>query len=205
MPNPWLSLKEKYSIGSTVQGKIKNITSFGIFVGIEDEIDGLVHVSDISWEKRVKHPSDIYKKGQEIEAVVLDIDAENEKFSLGIKQLEKNPWEDLSSKYAIGSIVSGKITNVTDFGIFVEIEEGLEGLVYISELTQKKDKPFNEIYSNGDIVSAVIKNIDAKKQKIGLSIKDYESASEKLSMKQYVNNREKVVSNLGDILSNIKV
>ena len=109
-------------------------------MGIDDEIDGLVHVSDLSWRKRIKHPSELYKKGQEIEAVVLNIDAENGKFSLGIKQLEMNPWEELSAKVGTGAVVSGTVTNVTDFGIFVEIEEGIEGLVHISELSRNRVK-----------------------------------------------------------------
>jgi len=136
--NPWLALKEKYAEGTVIRGRIRNITDFGIFVGVEEGIDGLVHVSDISWKHRVKHPSELYKKGQEIDAVVLNVDVENEKFSLGIKQLEKNPWEEFCERYNPGAVIAGKVTNITDFGIFVEIEEGIEGLVHISELSQKR-------------------------------------------------------------------
>ena len=131
-PNPWEKLREKYPEGTIVKGVVRNITNFGVFVGIEEGIDGLVHVSDISWKHRVTHPSEYFKKGQEVEAVVLNVDVENEKFSLGIKQIEKNPWDELFQKYAPGSVVEGKITNFTDFGIFMESEEGIEGLVHIS-------------------------------------------------------------------------
>ena len=134
--NPWEALKLKYPEGSVLKGVIRNITNFGIFVGVEEGIDGLIHVSDISWRHRVVHPSEMYKKGQTIEAVVLNIDPENEKFSLGLKQLEKDPWEMLEKNYPVGSAISGKITNITDFGMFVEIEDGIEGLVHISELSQ---------------------------------------------------------------------
>jgi len=205
LPNPWEELSDKYPPGSIITGKVRNVTDFGVFIGVENDIDGLIHVSDISWKKRVKHPSEFFKKGQEIEAVVLKVDVENEKFSLGVKQLEKNPWEELAEKYGPNSVVSGKVTNVTDFGIFVEIEEGIEGLVHISELSQKRVKSSEELYSVGDSVSAVIKNIDPENQKVGLSIKEYEVQSDSSSQKQYVNNEKKVVSNLGDILSGIKL
>jgi len=205
MPNPWETLKENYPPGSIVRGKIRNITDFGLFVGIDDEIDGLVHVSDISWRKRIKHPGELYKKGDEIEAVVLNVDVENEKFSLGIKQLENNPWEELHTKYNIGSTITGKVTNVTDFGVFVEIEEGIEGLVHVSELSHRRVKSAKDVYNIGDNVTAIIKNIDSKNRKLGLSIKDFESTSEESSMKQYVNNKEKVASNLGKALAGLKI
>ncbi|MBN2255785.1 MAG: 30S ribosomal protein S1, partial [Deltaproteobacteria bacterium] len=205
MPNPWDALKAEYPSGMIVKGKIRNITDFGIFVGINEEIDGLVHVSDISWRKRIKHPSELYRKGDEIEAVVLNVDVENEKFSLGIKQLENDPWEELSVKYAIGSAITGNVTNVTDFGVFVEVEEGIEGLVHVSELSQKRVKSAKEVYSIGDAVTAVVKNIDAKNRKLGLSIKDYETTSEESSLKSYVNNKEKVSSSLGKALAGLKI
>jgi len=205
MPNPWDALREKYPPGSKVTGKIRNITDFGIFVGIDDEIDGLVHVSDLSWRKRVKHPGELYKKGDEVETVVLNVDVDNEKFSLGIKQLENNPWEELSAKYHAGSVISGNVTNVTDFGVFVEVEEGIEGLVHVSELSTKRIKSAKDVYTVGDSVTAVVKNIDAKNRKVGLSIKDYESNAEESSLKHYVNNKEKVSSNLGKALASLKI
>jgi len=204
-PNPWEKLREKYPVGTVVKGTVRNITNFGVFIGIEEGIDGLVHVSDISWKHRVAHPSEYFKKGQEVEAVVLNIDIENEKFSLGIKQIEKNPWEDLPQKYAPGSVVTGKITNFTDFGIFVEIEEGIEGLVHISEISQKRVKTSSELYSVGDTVSAVVKSIDTKSKKIRLSIKDMEAPAPTPASNQYINNQENIGSNLAQALAEVKI
>jgi small subunit ribosomal protein S1 len=204
-PNPWETLKQKYPEGSVITGVIRNITNFGIFVGVEEGIDGLIHMSDISWKQRVKHPSEIFKKGQEIEAMVLNIDVEHEKFSLGLKQIEKNPWEELNAKYPSGSTVVGKVTNITDFGIFVEIEEGIEGLVHISELSSRRVKTSSELFAVGDNVSAIVKNVDPKSRKIRLSIKDYEAGSEGHSVNQYLNNRENIGSSLSKALADIKI
>jgi len=204
-PNPWEKLKEKYPVGTTVKGVVRNITNFGVFVGIEEGIDGLVHVSDISWKHRVTHPSEYFKKGQEVEAVVLNVDVDNEKFSLGIKQIEKNPWDELSQKYAPGSVVKGKITNFTDFGIFMEIEEGIEGLVHISEISQKRVKTSSELYAIGDTVSAVVKSIDPKSKKIRLSIKEMEAPAPTPESNQYINNQENIGSNLGQALADVKI
>jgi small subunit ribosomal protein S1 len=204
-PNPWEKLKEKYPVGAVVKGIVRNITNFGVFVGIEEKIDGLIHVSDISWKHRVNHPSEYFKKGQEVEAVVLNVDVENEKFSLGIKQIEKNPWDELSEKYAPGSVVTGKIKNFTDFGIFVEIEEGIEGLVHISEISQKRVKTSSELYSVGDTVSAVVKSIDPKTKKIRLSIKELEAPVPTPASNQYINNTENVGSNLSHALADVKI
>jgi small subunit ribosomal protein S1 len=203
--NPWEALKQKYPEGSIVKGVIRNITNFGFFVGIEEGIDGLVHVSDISWKQNIKHPSELYKKGQEVEAMVLNIDVENEKFSLGIKQVDKNPWDERNFLYAPGSVIKGKVTNVTDFGIFVELEEGVEGLVHISELSQKRVKAASELYAVGDIVSAVVKSVDLQNRRIRLSIKDYETASEGYSVNQYINNKENIGSNLGKVMADVKI
>ncbi len=203
--NPWETLKQKYPEGSVIKGTIRNITNFGIFVGVEEGIDGLIHMSDISWKQRVKHPSEMFKKGQEIEVMVLNIDVEHEKFSLGLKQIEKNPWEELSVKYPSGSIVTGKVTNITDFGIFVEIEEGIEGLVHISELSSRRVKSSAELFSVGDNVSAIVKNVDSKSRKIRLSIKDYEAGTEGNPVHQYLNNKENIGSNLSKALADIKI
>jgi small subunit ribosomal protein S1 len=205
-PNPWLALKEKYAEGTVIRGRIRNITDFGIFVGVEEGIDGLVHVSDISWKHRVKHPSELYKKGQEIDAVVLHVDVENEKFSLGIKQLDKNPWEEFCERYNPGAIITGKVTNITDFGIFVEIEEGIEGLVHISELSQKRVKAASDLFAVGDSVTAMVKSVDPKNRKIRLSIKDHETTVHQTSpSRQYINNKENIGSSLGKALADIKL
>jgi small subunit ribosomal protein S1 len=204
-PNPWETLKQKYPEGSVIKGIIRNITNFGIFVGVEEGIDGLIHMSDISWKQRVKHPSEMFKKGQEIETMVLNIDVEHEKFSLGLKQIEKNPWEELNAKYPAGSIVAGKVTNITDFGVFVEIEEGIEGLVHISELSSKRVKTSSELFAIGDSVSAIVKNVDPKSRKIRLSIKDYEAGTDGQSGQQYLNNRENIGSSLSKALADVKI
>ncbi|MBW6486662.1 MAG: 30S ribosomal protein S1 [Syntrophobacterales bacterium] len=209
--NPWEALKEKYPEGSIVTGVVRNITNFGIFVGVEEGVDGLIHLSDISWKQRVKQPAEIYKKGQTIEAMVLNIDVGHEKFSLGLKQIEKNPWEELSERYLPGSIVNGKVTNITEFGVFVEIEEGMEGLVHISELSSKRVKSSSELFSVGDVVSAVVKNVDPKSRKIRLSIKDLETGasstkgSEGKQANQYINNQENIGSSLSQALADIKI
>lgn len=209
--NPWEALKEKYPEGSIVTGVVRNITNFGIFVGVEEGVDGLIHLSDISWKQRVKQPTEMYKKGQTIEAMVLNIDVEHEKFSLGLKQLEKNPWEELSEKYLPGTVVSGKVTNITEFGVFVEIEEGMEGLVHISELSSKRVKSSSELFAVGDVVSAVVKNVDSKSRKIRLSIKDLETGasstkgSEGKQGNQYLNNQENIGSSLSQALADIKI
>jgi small subunit ribosomal protein S1 len=206
MSNPWETLRDKYPVGTLIKGVVRNITNFGVFVGIEDGIDGLIHLSDISWTQKVKHPSDLFKKGQEIEAMVLNVDVENEKFSLGVKQIEKNPWEEFTNKYGPGASLSGKVTNITDFGIFVEIEEGIEGLVHISELSQKRVKSASELFAIGDTVNATIKSIDSKARKIRLSIKDYETAAEGPAVhSQYLNNRENMGSSLGRALADVKI
>jgi small subunit ribosomal protein S1 len=137
--------------------------------------------------------------------MVLNIDVENEKFSLGIKQIEKNPWEEISQKYPPGSVVTGKVTNVADFGIFVEIEEGIEGLVHISELNQKRVKASAELFSVGDIVSAIVKNLDLKNRRIRLSVKDYEAATDDHPVTQYLNNKENINSNLSKALADVKI
>ncbi len=169
--NPWDLVSQNYPAGSIIEGKIKNITDFGIFIGIEEGIDGLIHVSDLSWTERIKHPSEKYNKGETIQAVVLKIDRENERFSLGIKQLEPDPWQEAINKYPIGSMVEGKITNVTDFGIFVEVEEGIEGLVHVSEISQEKINSPVGVYTAGDTIQTRVINVSAKDRKIGLSIK----------------------------------
>ena len=171
-PNPWDTIAERYPVGTKIQGRIKNITDFGIFIGIDEGIDGLVHISDISWTQRLKHPSEMFKKGQEVQAIVLNIDKENQRFSLGIKQILKNPWDDIHHRYRVGQLVKGKVTNVTKFGAFVELEPGIEGLVHISEISHQRVEKAEEAVKTGDEIQAAVINVDPKKHKIGLSIKD---------------------------------
>jgi small subunit ribosomal protein S1 len=198
--NPWDIIAEKYPVGTTIAGKIKNITDFGVFIGIDEGIDGLVHISDISWTKRIKHPSEVFKKGQEVQAIVLNIDKDNERFSLGIKQLEPDPWESIPERYPLGSVVQGPITNVTDFGLFVELEEGIEGLVHVSEISKEKIKSPVGQYKIGDQITAKVINISPKDRKIGLSIKKAEEQEEQVTYQEYVNEAKAATSNLGELL-----
>ncbi|MCL2341156.1 MAG: 30S ribosomal protein S1 [Proteobacteria bacterium] len=177
-PNPWDVVEESYPVGSVIEGKIKNITDFGIFIGIEEGIDGLIHVSDLSWTERIKHPSEKYSKGETIQAVVLKIDKENERFSLGVKQLEPDPWQAAASNYPIGSTVEGTITNVTDFGVFVQLEEGIEGLVHVSEISKDKVKTPVGMFNVNDTLKAMVINVSADDRKIGLSVKALQEKEE---------------------------
>jgi len=200
VPNPWEVISEKYPVGSTIEGKIKNITDFGMFIGIDDDIDGLVHISDISWTKRIKHPSELYKKGDTVQAKVLDIDKDNERFSLGIKQLAEDPWKTVADRYPVGTEISGTITNVTDFGIFVELEEGIEGLVHVSEISKEKVKTPVGQYNVGDFLNAKVININTEDRRIGLSIKQLEVEDEQSVLEEYVNQMKPAPSSLGEIL-----
>ncbi|MBM4332669.1 MAG: 30S ribosomal protein S1 [Deltaproteobacteria bacterium] len=161
-PNPWDTIAERYPVGIKIHGRIKNITDFGIFIGIDEGIDGLVHISDISWVQRLKHPSELYKKGQEVQAIVLNIDKENQRFSLGMKQLQNNPWDDVHHRFKVGQLVKGKVTNVAKFGAFVEIEPGIEGLVHISELSHQRVEKVEEVIHEGQEIEAVVVNVDPK-------------------------------------------
>jgi small subunit ribosomal protein S1 len=199
-PNPWDVIGEKYPVGTTIEGKIKNITDFGIFIGIDEGIDGLVHISDISWTKRIKHPSELYKKGQEVQAVVLNIDKESERFSLGIKQLAVDPWAEVPEKYRPGTRITGTVTNITDFGVFVELEEGIEGLIHVSELTKDKGGSPLSRFKIDDVIQAKVINVSGQDKKIGLSIRKLEETEEKEIYQSYLSHHQGATSNLGDLL-----
>jgi small subunit ribosomal protein S1 len=199
-PNPWDVIGEKYPVGTTIQGKIKNITDFGLFIGIDEGIDGLVHISDLSWTKRIKHPSELFKKGEEIQAIVLNIDKENERFSLGVKQLSPDPWEEIPERYPVGNSVVGTVTNVTDFGLFVEIEEGIEGLVHVSEISKEKIKTPVGLFQEGQEVTAKVVNIGKEERKIGLSLKRLDEEEDKTQYYEYVDSPKAATSNLGQLL-----
>ena len=200
VPNPWDVISEKYPVGTTIEGKIKNITDFGLFIGIGEGIDGLVHISDISWIKRIKHPSEIYKKGDVVQAIVLDIEKENERFSLGIKQLQDDPWKTVAERYEVGKEIAGTVTNLTDFGVFIELEEGIEGLVHVSEISKEKIKTPIGKYNIGDVITAKVMNINSDERRIGLSIKRLEMDSEQSLLSEYVNNIKPATSTFGEIL-----
>jgi small subunit ribosomal protein S1 len=186
MANPWEEAKEKYPVGTVVKGPVRNVTDFGIFVGIEEGIDGLVHISDIHWTKKIKHPSELYKKGDIVEAKVLGVNVENARFSLGIKQMNPDPWQIVTERYPLGSKIKGQVTSVPEFGVFVRIEEGVEGLIHVSQLsTERVDKP-STLYKPGDEVEAEVINIDTHEKKIGLSVKALRRSEERQEMENYL-------------------
>ena len=198
--NPWTVIGDKYPVGTKIEGQIKNVTDFGIFIGVEDGIDGLVHVSDMSWTKRIKHPSELYSKGQTVQAVVLNIDPENERLSLGIKQLVPDPWAEIPLKYKPGTRVKGKVTSITDFGVFLEIEEGIEGLIHVSELSQEKIASPKGFAAVGDEIEAVVLNVDGAEKKIALSIKALAGTDEKENVASYLDSQGEATFNLGALL-----
>ncbi|MDX9787756.1 MAG: 30S ribosomal protein S1 [Desulfobacterales bacterium] len=200
VPNPWDVISEKYPLGTILEGKIKNITDFGLFIGIDEGIDGLVHISDISWTKRIKHPSEVYKKGDTVRAKVLDIDKENERFSLGIKQLADDPWKTVAERYKVGKEITGTVTNVTDFGVFIELEEGIEGLVHVSEISKEKVKSPAEQFKVSDVITARVMNINSEERRIGLSIKAMEMADDQSILSDYVSNMRPATSSFGELL-----
>ena len=198
--NPWSLIGDKYPVGTKIEGQIKNVTDFGIFIGMEEGIDGLVHVSDMSWTKRIKHPGELYSKGQTVQAVVLNIDPENERLSLGIKQLTPDPWAEIPVKFKPGTKVKGKVTSVMDFGIFLELEEGIEGLIHVSELSQEKVASPKGFAAVGDEMEAVVLNVDTSEKKIALSIKALNITKEKAEFAAFMDSQGKATSNLGDLL-----
>jgi small subunit ribosomal protein S1 len=184
--NPWEELGHKHPIGSRVKGKVKSITDFGVFVEIEPGIDGLVHISDLSWTKKIRHPSEVCKKGDELEATVLGIDVENERVSLGVKQLSADPWDTVAERYPLNTRIHGKVSSVADFGVFVEIEEGIEGLIHISQLSNERvDKP-SSLYKVDDELDALVVQLDPKERRIGLSIKAIKQHEEREEMQAYL-------------------
>lgn len=184
--NPWLEMKESYPPGTIIEGEVKSITDFGVFIGIEDGIDGLVHISDFSWTKRVNHPSEMFAKGQKVRAVVLGVDTENERFSLGLKQLEADPWSQIETKYGIGTQHDVKVTKTVDFGAFVELESDIEGLIHISELTTDKINSVEDFVKPGATLKAEVITIDKDARKVGLSAKLVKLRDQKADVDDYV-------------------
>jgi small subunit ribosomal protein S1 len=197
--NPWDELETRYPLGSIVEeAEVKSITDFGVFLDVGMGIDGLVHVSDMSWTKKFNHPSEKFKKGDKIRALVLGIDKANEKFSLGVKQLERDPWESIKSRYRVGQAIDGRVTKLTDFGAFVELEEGIEGLVYVSEISSQRIEKPSDILKIGDEVRAEILSIEPKERRIGLSIKQLGRSEERSNFDSYAGDKTKK-SSMGDV------
>lgn len=198
-PNPWEVVAEKFPEGTVIEGAIKNITEFGMFIGIEDGIDGLIHVSDISWTKKIRHPNEAYQVGDVIQAKVLTVDQESEKFTLGIKQLTEDPWVYVPDRYPVGSTVTGVITNITDFGVFVEVEEGIEGLIHVSEISGKKVKSPSEMFKEGVSIEAKVIHVSAEERRLGLSIKQLKEEEEMKKPKEFRTGSGDTGQTLGDL------
>ncbi len=197
-PNPWALIDEKYEVGSRITGKVRNLTNFGAFIEVEEGVDGLVHISDLSWSKRIKHPSEVLQKGDEVEAVILKIDTENQRLSLGIKQLQPNIWDEFYRLHSVGEVMRGKVVRLTEFGAFVELEEGIEGLVHVSEFsTERVENP--ETYFNiGDELDVKIIKMDPTENKIGLSVKAIVQETAQHDLATYA--RDGGAVSLGDVV-----
>jgi small subunit ribosomal protein S1 len=204
LPNPWELIRQCYPEGAVVEARVKNVTDFGVFVSVDEniDIDGLIHVSDISWHPKVKHPKELFKKGDVMKAKVITIDPENEKFSLGIKQMEPDPWTQVANEHPAGSIIKGRITSVTDFGAFVEIAHGVEGMIHISEVSKDKIESLADVLKVGQEVETVVLRVSPENKKIGLSIKALEDAQTRKVLQERTS--DKVATNLGQLLKELQ-
>ncbi len=185
-PNPWDMVESRYPPGTQIEGKVKSLTDFGAFVALEEGIDGLIHISDMSWTTHIKHPSEVFKKGQKVEAVVLRIDKEKERLSLGYKQLSEDPWDtEIPGRYQVGDTVNGKIAKITDFGVFVELDGGVEGLIHISESGMDPQAKLEDRFKVSDDVTAKIIRVDPEERKIALSLREHQMDSERRQVDEY--------------------
>ena len=199
-PNPWQVIGDRYHEGDRITGKVRNLTDFGAFIEVEEGIDGLVHISDMSWTKRLKHPSEMIKKGDDVEAVILKIDSENQRLSLGIKQLQPNTWEEFFKNHTIGDRVVGRIVRLTDFGAFVEIHEGIEGLIHVSEIAEERvEKPADRLELDQGVAAKIIK-MDMAEQKIGLSIKAVAKDDTRGDLESYTRGQGSGGAKLGEMV-----
>ncbi len=201
-PNPWDMVRHNYPVGARVRGKVRNLTSYGAFVELEEGIDGMVHVSDMSWTRKVNHPSEVVKKGDEVDATVLDVDPNNQRISLGMKQLMTDPWSEIETHYKIGDVVSGTVSKITSYGAFVELEHGIDGLVHISQISEERVEKIKDVLKAGQEVTARVIKIDRDDRRIGLSIKaaNYDESQLAAEAAAYDNLRSDDLTNLGDIL-----
>ncbi|MDF1756259.1 MAG: 30S ribosomal protein S1 [Verrucomicrobiales bacterium] len=179
-PNPWDDVEERYPIGKVIKGEIRNLTAYGAFVELEDGIDGMIHVSDLSWTRKINHPSETLKKGEEVEAVVIDIDKTNQRISLGCKQLENDPWSNIDDVFKVGDLVKGTVAKIASFGAFIQLEDDIDGLVHISQLSEEHVAKVKDILKVGDEVEARVIKVDRNERRIGLSIKAAEYSEEQL-------------------------
>ncbi|MFN7131932.1 MAG: S1 RNA-binding domain-containing protein, partial [Myxococcales bacterium] len=182
---PWEQVADKYPEGTKVHGKVRSVTDFGIFVEVEEGIDGLVHVSELTWTGKVAHPGDLYKKGDEVDAVVQSVDVENQRMSLSIKALTRDPWQEVAEQYPAGSKLKGRVMRVVDFGAFVEVRPGIEGLVHVSELREERVERAIDVVKPGDEIEVQVLDVDADRRKMSLSVKALTAVPEE-DVKQYV-------------------
>ena len=204
-PNPWDMARHNYPIGARVRGKVRNMTTYGAFIELEEGIDGMVHVSDLSWTRKVNHPSEILKKGDEVDAIVLDVDASQQRISLGVKQLAVDPWTDIDSFFKIGDVVTGTVSKITSFGAFVELKDGIDGLVHISQISEERIEKVKDVLKPGQEITARVIKIDRDERRLGLSVKaanysEQQLAAETASFEALNRDSSGDMMNLGDIL-----
>lgn len=193
-PNPWELLETKYPVGTKLTGRVRNLTNFGAFVEIEEGIDGLIHISDLSWLKRIVDPREVLKEGDEVEVMVLSIDPAQQKISLGLKQIEPDPWMEVPNKYKIGSVVRGKVVNITSFGVFAQLEDDIEGLIHISELAEQRIEKPEDIVSVGQELDLKVIHLDPTERRIGLSLKAAQAEQDRATITQYEQEQQEVRS-----------
>ena len=200
--NPWDMATHNYPPGARVRGKIRNLTSYGAFVELEEGIDGMVHVSDMSWTRKINHPSEMVKKGDEVDAIVLEVSTENQRISLGMKQLSDDPWENIDRLYRMGDVVKGKVARVAGFGAFIELEHDIDGLVHISQISEERVEKVKDHLTEGDEVSARVIKIDKEERRIGLSVKaaNYDEDALAKEVASYDDSGEDLTTSLGDLL-----
>ena len=201
--NPWDMARHNYPVGARVRGKVRNLTTYGAFVELEEGIDGMVHVSDMSWTRKVNHPSEVVKKGDEVDAIVLDVDADSQRISLGMKQLSNDPWDEIETYFKIGDMVKGKVSKITSYGAFVELENDIDGLVHISQISEERVEKIKDVLDAGAEVTARVIKIDKDDRRIGLSIKaanysDEDLAKERQAFENVTSDED--LTNLGDLL-----
>jgi small subunit ribosomal protein S1 len=204
-PNPWDMVRHNYPLGARVHGKVRNMTTYGAFIELEEGIDGMVHVSDMSWTRKVNHPTEVLKKGDEVDAIVLDIDPQQQRISLGMKQLTVDPWSDIDNLFKIGDVVTCTVTKITSFGAFVELPHGIDGLVHISQISEDRIEKIKDVLKSGQEVTARVIKIDREERRLGLSIKAANYSADQLASETAAYdalNRQGGgdMMNLGDIL-----
>ncbi len=200
--NPWDMATHNYPPGARVRGKVRNLTSYGAFVELEEGIDGMVHVSDMSWTRKINHPSEMVKKGDEVDAIVVEVDVENQRISLGMKQLVQDPWQDIDRLYRLGDVIKGKVARVAGYGAFVELDHDIDGLVHISQISEERVEKIKDFLTEGEEVSARVIKIDKEERRIGLSIKaaDYDEDALAKEVAAYDEVGEDLTTSLGDLL-----